>query len=130
MPFTPRVPALQPLLGQINQPKNYFVDIYDKVKAAKNSKEGGDADGYRKLVADLAEKGVNIDDISEVEDDFSVRTSSAACREGLVVSELLVTRLGCEASKKTEKDKNGKETVTIEREPRAARFNVHHRRQA
>eukprot|EP00931_Biecheleriopsis_adriatica_P062415 TRINITY_DN37602_c0_g1_i2.p1 TRINITY_DN37602_c0_g1~~TRINITY_DN37602_c0_g1_i2.p1 ORF type:complete len:340 (+),score=53.91 TRINITY_DN37602_c0_g1_i2:717-1736(+) len=42
---------------------------------------------------------------------------------------MLVTRLGCEATKRTEKDKQGNESVIIEREPRVARFNVHHHRQ-
>ena len=47
----------------------------------------------------------------------------------LLVTDLLVTRLACEARKQVSKDKNGKIKVTITtHKPRRARFNVKHDR--
>jgi hypothetical protein len=62
----------------------------------------------------------------QVTDDYTQRTGS---HEGdFIITELLVTRLGCEATRETSQDKNGRETVKITRKARKGRFNVHHSR--
>ena len=73
------------------------------------------------------ENKLKFDDVESVEDDFSSR--QAILKENLVVSELFVTRLGCEARKSVTRDKEGNEKVRISRNPRRARFNVLHHRQ-
>ena len=108
-----QIPQLQPLIGSIDQPKNLYLDLAAKVKTGSIKLPPG----YEKLG----------DDIENIEDDFSQRT--AVLGSNLVISELFITRLGCEASKKEQKDKEGNVKITIERAPQAARFNVLHHRQ-
>ena len=60
-----------------------------------------------------------------VEDDFSQRQGYI---DDFLVSELFVTRLGCEASIRKTKDKNGRVETKIRRSPKEARFNIHHSR--
>ena len=60
-----------------------------------------------------------------VEDDFTQRTGYI---DDFLVSELFVTRLGCEARIRHVKEKNGKVRKEITRSPRTARYNVHHNR--
>ena len=122
VPLTTRVAVLQPLLGHIDQPKNFYMDITNQVKADKESGKAG-------FASELAEKGLSADDIPDLKDDFTKREYAAAGRGSFVVSELLVTRLGCEATRRERKDKNGRTKVEIERNPKQARFNVHHNRQ-
>lgn len=62
----------------------------------------------------------------EVEDDFTNRKGYI---DDFLVSELFVTRLGCEATLEEEEDEDSGEVKSeATRIPREARFNVHHNR--
>lgn len=112
-----KVAELKPLIGSIEQPRNFFLDLGSKVLSGEVKLPKG---------FDL-EKVYKFDDVERVEDDFSSR--QAILGKNLVVSELFVTRLGCEARKRVTKDKNGNRQETISRKSRRARFNVLHHRQ-
>ena len=112
-----KVAELKPLIGSIEQPSNFFLDLGAKVLSGEVKLPKG---------FDL-EKVYKFDDVERVEDDFSSR--QAILEKNLVVSELFVTRLGCEARKEVTKDKNGNRRERITRSPRRARFNVLHHRQ-
>ena len=109
--ITAQVPQLMPFMGQINQPPNFFDSMAvnfenKKLKLPKN---------------------IKVDDIERVVDDYSVRQT--VLQENLIISELLITRLGCEADKTVTKDDDGNRKVKITRSARKARFNILHHRQ-
>ena len=107
-----QIPQLNDRMGQIDQPQNYFVGLAEKMKT-----------GQIPTPPDVQEF---IQD-SEYIDHFSNQSREPG--ENLLVRELLVTRLGCEAVRQEKKDKNGERKVTITRRPRQARFNVFHDRE-
>ena len=114
-----KVAELKPLMGNIEQPPNFFLDLGEKVLSGEVKLPKG---------FDL-ENEFKFDDVERVEDDFSSR--QAILEKNLVISELFVTRLGCEARKIVTKDKNGHRKEKITRKPHRARFNVlHHRKVA
>lgn len=106
-----RVPQLSERLGTINQPENLFLKLAEKVKS-----------GEVEAPKDIKEWSVH----ARYHDDFS--STQRAPADNLLVRELLVTRLGCEALRKEKVDDKGNEEVTITRKPRKARFNVFHDR--
>ena len=104
--LTTQIESLKPLIGKIDQPPNMLVD-------------------YGKMVArgDVTIPGIDKEVIKDVKDDYSQRSTQHFGSE-FVLSDLMITRLGCFAYVKKEKNKPDK---YIRRE-RAARFLVHHSR--
>eukprot|EP01051_Picozoa_sp_SAG22_P021287 SAG22_NODE_4644_length_1207_cov_0.974729_2_plen_163_part_00 len=122
IPITPHtiMPALQPLIGSIDQPSNVFLDVADKVKAGEI-----DISAAAATVNKGQPKGPSISiDHSDINistgAELLAKRDDAAPADKLLVSELLVTRLGCEATRK----KRAKGKVIMTRHPRKARFNV------
>ena len=111
------VPTLARHVGEVEQPKNLYVDLAKSVKS-------GDAKGLPDDVVEHLE-GVDLDAIDAVRTRAAAKDGDAA--QEILISETLVTRNGCEATKKTVKNKNGTRVV-IKRKPRQARFNVFHER--
>ena len=112
-----KVAELKPLIGSIEQPSNFFLDLGSKILSGEVTlpKGYGLEDVYK------------FDDVERVEDDFSSRQTFL--EKNLAISEIFVTRLGCEARRIVTKDKNGNRRERISRSPRQARFNVFHHRQ-
>lgn len=114
---TPQVPQFAGLLGVVDQPVNRTVEL------GRQARDG-----------EVPIAGIERDQLPEVEDDASrvvedaPAPGAAPSESGFLVSELLVTRLGCDARKTTRKDDRGNEKVEYQRDPRAARFVVHHSR--
>lgn len=106
-----RVPQLKERLGTIHQPSNLYLQLAAKVSS-----------GEVEAPDDIKEWSRR----AQVHDDFM--STARAPAESLLVRELLVTRLGCEAVRKETKDKEGNVQVKITRTPRGARFNVFHDR--
>ena len=107
---------LQRLVGDIDQPRNFFMDLARKVDS-----------GEVVLPPDFGD----VSDIKPLEGEGELLKRKAVLGSNLLLTELFITRLGCEAFRKRTKDKDGKEKIEIERKPRQARFNVlHHRRVA
>ena len=84
-PISPSVRSLVPLLGKIDQPSNIFLDMADDVKS-----------GRVKLPANVK---IDDSDILIQNDELLQRSSGRDFQYDLLISELLVTRLGCEAFK-------------------------------
>jgi len=111
-PVTPTVPQLVPLLGQIDQPDNLFLTLADHVKQ-----------GNIKMPKDVSidHSDINIKNEELLQRDGNMKSASS---DNLVITELLITRLGCEATKRTRRKKKGKrytQEVVINRTPRSAR---------
>jgi hypothetical protein len=99
-------------MGEIDQPENLFLNLADRVKR-----------GEVKLPP-----GFKYDDVESIMDDFSKRSTVLA--RSLVINEVFITRLGCEATRKKVKTKHGSR-IDVTRKPRSARFDVlHHRRES
>ena len=102
------------MIGKIDQPENfylkYFAENKDKISGLSVPDWINDEETQEE-----------IKEAEEEEDDFTYRRGYI---DDFLVSELFVTRLGCEATivKKDEDE------VTITRNPRQARFNIHHNR--
>lgn len=130
-PLTMKVQQLQPLLGQIDQPNNEMIEIGQKFKEELRNRDGHGAKRSESLgkspraftdVKKLAEESP--DEALEAED---YHRSEQMLESGeMLVTDLLITRLSCEARKKVTEDKDGNQQVTITRKPRCARFNVKH----
>ena len=106
-----QVPQLSARIGRIDQPENSFLRLAEKVKV-------GDVDAPEDIKA-WSQK-------AHYHDTFTSTQRSPL--GNLLVRELLVTRLGCEALRKETKNKHGVREVEITRHPRQARFNVFHER--
>jgi hypothetical protein len=104
-----QVPELRPLMGVVDQPRNFYLDQAAGISLGRS----------REIPASYGKLGR---DIENGADDFNQR--QAVLGSNLVISELLITRLGCEARIETSKDKDGNVTRKVKRHPRAARFNV------
>ena len=105
--------SLASKMGEIDQPANLFLNLADKVKRGEV----------------MLPKSFKYDDLESITDDFSKRSTVLA--RSLVVNELFITRLGCAATRKKVKNKDGYERIEITRQPRSARFDVlHHRRES
>ena len=125
VPLTCRIPQLRELMGKIDQPPNFFISALDSIRGNSRDSSSGEKQAVRQA---LKSHGINIDEIPQVDDDYTVRDAQQESGS-YIISELLVTRLGCEATRREKQDKNGNVTVKITRKPRAARFNIHHQRQ-
>ena len=125
VPLTCRIPPLHQLMGKIDQPPNFFISALDSIRGNSRDSSSGEKQAVKQA---LSSHGINFDEIPQVDDDYTVRDVQQG-NGSYVISELLVTRLGCEATRKEEKDKEGNVTVKITRKPKAARFNIHHQRQ-
>lgn len=130
--LTSNVQQLQPLLGQIDQPYNELIAIGQKFKEEhmRDQKSG------LKNMVDKSSAGAlsEVEELAKLSPDEALEPEDYHRTTGLqsgdlLVTDLLVTRLGCEARKKVKKDKNGRREVSITRKPRRARFNVKHVRQ-
>jgi hypothetical protein len=148
---TAQIAQLRPLLGRIGQPSNELIDIGNKFKADMQThrqqhidpgregrpSRGGGGSGLSAGGAgtDSAAAFAQVQKLAEMSpeealEDEDYRRTVVGCQEDdLLVTDLLITRLGCEASKKVTRHKDGKKTVYIERKPRMSRFNVKHVRQ-
>lgn len=104
--LTGEIDSLKPLIGQIDQPSNMLVDL-----------------GKMVAKGDVKIAGIDKDVVKDVKDDYSQR-STRHFDAKFILTDLLVTRLACWAYTKTEKDKPDKYI----RNPREARFLVHHSR--
>ena len=106
-----RVPQLGARLGAIDQPENLYLKLAERVKS-----------GELEAPEDIKEWSKQ----AQYHDDFT--RADRAPTASLLVRELLVTRLGCEAVRKEKEDKEGRRRVEITRKARTARFNVFHDR--
>ena len=115
---------LKPLMGKINQPENLFLRLGQDV-----------VEGHSDVPTKYFDGKLRYDDVEVVQDDFTTRETSqhqhqrdiatgADMNEGLILSEIFVTRLGCEAKAIKEKNK----PVRYKRHKRQGRFNVLHNR--
>lgn len=110
--IAPQVPQLRSLIGTIEQPQNIFVEAGKEVKSGKLKL----SKGFENLA----------DEVEAFDDDFSHRNSEMG--DNLVINELFVTRLGCDARKEQTKDSKGNVRTKITRNPRSTRCNVLHHR--
>eukprot|EP00918_Siedleckia_nematoides_P052646 GHVU01115017.1.p1 GENE.GHVU01115017.1~~GHVU01115017.1.p1 ORF type:complete len:544 (+),score=88.56 GHVU01115017.1:79-1710(+) len=110
----PQAEQLEPLLGKIDQPSNLYLDMADEVKS-----------GNIQLPSN---SGIDHSDINIETTELLLPREVKKPSDNLLVSELLVTRLGCEARKTKKKRDDGSTYYEISRTARTARFNVQHHR--
>ena len=105
---TTQIRGLQTIVGTIDQPKNYYRNLFFKrvQLEAREGEKGLPTPGW---ISPEEMKKLN------VEDDFSQRQGYI---DDFLVSELFVTRLGCEASIRKVKHKNGRVETIITRQPK------------
>ena len=133
VPLTTQIQQLQPHLGQIDQPNNVLIEIGQKFKKALRSGQfaaemAGQGNVTGAAFAAVQNLAKSAPDEALAAEDYRRREPMLQSCE-MLVTELLVTRLSCEARKTVTEDKKGNKTVKITRNPRRARFNVKHVRQ-
>lgn len=128
--LTTQCPTLEAMVGVINQPPNFYDDLAGRISCAQPV-GASTISASQRVQEQLKALGVDLaagENSPLASFDFRRQSLVAEEGEGYLISELLVTRLGCEAIRTTHSDKHGSH-VNIERNPRLARFNVHYRRQ-